>query len=202
MIGFLDYLKNSNVVNETNYSNFRYKLNTIMRGDAPREEANEFYYSILKGVSIKHTDELGKKWFEESKNTIDNFYIDSTLKEISRLKNDNVIIVIVTGSFRSLVTPLIDELHIDDQISAPLEIKNGRYTGHLTNIPTIGKGKSESIEKYCNINNIEIENCFAYGDDISDIPMLKAVGNPTLIAANQKTIAIAKDLGWKYIEAA
>jgi phosphoserine phosphatase len=74
-------------------------------------------------------------------------------------------------------------------------------TGEIDNPQTIGQGKAEAIASFLQQENGIARNCFGYGDDISDLPMLEAVGNAVAIGDDSELIALASVRGWKRLSA-
>jgi phosphoserine phosphatase len=61
------------------------------------------------------------------------------------------------------------------------EAENGIYTGKIIGALLHGREKAVAVKELANINNFDLENCYAYSDSHHDIPLLEAVGNPRVI---------------------
>jgi HAD superfamily phosphoserine phosphatase-like hydrolase len=108
----------------------------------------------------------------------------------------------VSGSFAALLAPLAEELGISAVIAAPLEIHDGLNTGRLSGKPTIGQGKAEGMLAFTRQHRLQPQHCYAYGDDISDIPMLENVGHPCMVNPVGLSRSICQQRNWNVIEAA
>lgn len=150
--------------------------------DIPRHELNRYYFSIYKGIEKKLVDEAAQSWFHTSEQ-VDGFYIQSSLNEIKRFKSKGYKVVLVSGSFLPLLLPMKEKIGFDDILCTIPECVNGKYTGELIGTPCIGSNKKDAILKYAIYNNIDLKDCWAFGDDDSDIPMLNTVGNGVRVSA-------------------
>jgi phosphoserine phosphatase len=75
--------------------------------------------------------------------------------------------------------------------------KTGRYTGDLRGPFVYGKGKVEAMRRYTDEHGIDLDASYAYSDSASDLPMLKAVGNPVVVNPDEALLAVAKAEGWR-----
>jgi phosphoserine phosphatase len=62
----------------------------------------------------------------------------------------------------------------------------------LTGEQTIGQGKARAVEGFWDRVGADARNSFAYGDDISDLPMLEAVGVPIVVAEGRGLEEVAE----------
>ncbi|KFX71181.1 hypothetical protein TMS3_0104410 [Pseudomonas taeanensis MS-3] len=202
MFSFLEFLIDELRIGESErVKAYRAQLQQMIAEDAPREAINRFYYSLYAGLDVELVARLGQQWYRLVRSRKDLFY-PRMLEEIRRHQQQGVRIVLVSGSFRAILQPLADELGIDDLIAAPLAVQQGCYTGELTGLPTIGQGKAAGILAYALEHPIDTADCYAYGDDISDIPMLESVGNPTTVNPDDTLRSICQQRRWPIIEAA
>ena len=84
-------------------------------------------------------------------------------------------------------------------LSTSMEVENECYTGRILTPQTIGAGKAEAIRIFLASVNGMAEHCYAYGDDISDLPMLQSVGKPTVVRGGRGLEQRAQELGWRII---
>ncbi|HEX3873000.1 MAG TPA: HAD-IB family hydrolase [Solirubrobacteraceae bacterium] len=88
-------------------------------------------------------------------------------------------VVLVTGALDFLVEPL---RHLaDDLIAARLIERRGAFTGELAEPPLTGDGRASTAARLAAEAGFELADCHAYGDSISDLPMLELVGHPFAI---------------------
>jgi fatty acyl-CoA reductase len=105
-------------------------------------------------------------------------------------------VVLVTGSIDFIVAPLAQELHVDDVLAARLVESNGRFTGELDGRPIVDEEKAVRVRRYAAENDIDLSRSYAYGDSISDLPMLAVVGLPQVVSPDGRLATVALQRGW------
>lgn len=163
-----------------------------------REVLNTLYYKNFRGTDRSEILKLISEWYRDISKT-HNFYLKDTLDILNEHRKQGVKTVLVSGSFDDLLTPISQHLKIDHCLSTDLEIKDGEYTGTIIPPQTIGAGKAEAIHAFAASHKINLGRCYAYGDDVSDIPMLKIVGSPVVVSSNPDLIKFASLNDWKII---
>ncbi len=53
------------------------------------------------------------------------------------------------------------------------------------------------LASYARRRNVELSRSYAYGDSISDLPMLEAVGNPVAVNPDKRLLAAAQERNWQ-----
>jgi phosphoserine phosphatase len=65
------------------------------------------------------------------------------------------------------------------------EVRDGVLTGGLLGGPMIGEGKRAAVRAVLRAHpEAAARDCYAYGDHISDLPMLAEVGHPVVVGAD------------------
>ncbi|MEY4323817.1 MAG: hypothetical protein RL410_1598 [Actinomycetota bacterium] len=104
-------------------------------------------------------------------------------------------VIIVSASGSEIVRPVATLLGADDVIATELEIFNGKYTGDI-HFYAYGDNKSIAMRDYAEKNGIDLQQSYAYSDSITDLPMLEAVGIPTVVNPDSALREIASERGW------
>jgi len=76
---------------------------------------------------------------------------------------------------------------------------DGRYTGHLNGPFVYGEGKVEAMSRFASEHEIDLDASYAYSDSASDMPMLRAVGNPVVVNPDEPLAEVAKAEGWRVL---
>jgi phosphoserine phosphatase len=63
-----------------------------------------------------------------------------------------------------------------------------------------GPNKSQWIRDYAAQHALNLENCWAYADSFSDLPMLSMVGRPCAVNPDFKLRAAARDFDWPVLD--
>ncbi|MCZ4324354.1 HAD family hydrolase [Pseudomonas anguilliseptica] len=202
MFSFLDYLIEALLITDLpRVKEYQTALRQMITNEQPREAINSFYYRIYEGLDVERVRELGRDWYAQVSRD-NNLFFARMREEISWHQRQGASIVLVSGSFAAILEPLAEELGADFLIAAPLEILNGRYTGHLTGHPSIGQGKADAVQAFIREHQLLAQRCYAYGDDISDIPMLEQVGYPVMVNPDANSRSLCQQRNWNIIEAA
>ena len=86
-----------------------------------------------------------------------------------------------------------------DGIGTVSEVADGRYTGALSGPFCYGDGKVEAITALAQWEGFDLQQCYAYSDSISDVPMLEAVGHPVAVNPDAKLERIARRHNWPVV---
>lgn len=177
--------------------NFWFK--SLMKLGISRKYINKAYYRQFKGKKASEVEALGREWFELHKISR-SFFNAEVIDELKKHQLNKARVIFVSGSFSACVNPIADYFEVDDVLATNLE-KNGEfYTGNIILPQTIGKGKAKAVSLFLNrVGNFNLENSYAYGDHMSDLDMLKLVGNPVVVAGDESLEDYAKNSGWKII---
>ena len=84
--------------------------------------------------------------------------------------------VMITAAAEPFVRPFAPLFDI--LIGAELEERDGRYTGFMSQPPLVGEARAAWLKRYATENDIDLRYSYAYADSYSDLPLLRAVGNP------------------------
>jgi len=173
-----------------------------MHANASWEQLNRLYYQHFAGRKVADVKSCGEQWFRSMQNRHAGFFHPVPLAELRYHQYMGHEVVFVSGSFPALLRPIADHLGVRQILATTLEIKGGCYTGAILPPQTIGEGKAEAIRLFLDATGGVASECFAYGDDISDVPMLEAVGNPVVVSGGRNLERHAINMGWKVISPA
>ncbi len=170
---------------------------TRLRGeDAPWELLNRRYYAHFAGRAVTEVEDAGEAWFQHLETTVPGLFHAPIVAELRRHQVAGEEPVFVSGSFPALLAPVADRLGVHHTLSTTMEIAAGRYTGGILPPQTIGAGKATAVRNFLDQRGVPAAECFAYGDDISDLPMLALVGHPRVVSGGRGLAAHAATVGW------
>ena len=87
---------------------------------------------------------------------------------------------------------------MDGGIGTAYEVgEDGLFTGELGGAFMYGEGKVEAMREYASEHGIDLGVSYAYSDSASDLPMLRAVGNPVVVNPDETLARIAHENGWR-----
>jgi HAD superfamily hydrolase (TIGR01490 family) len=108
-------------------------------------------------------------------------------------------VVIVSASGEEIVAPIAKALGATHAMATRMVVDDGRYTGEVA-FYCYGEGKVEAIRELAARENYALEHCYAYSDSVTDLPMLEAVGHPTVVNPDRALRKDATARGWQVLE--
>ena len=103
--------------------------------------------------------------------------------------------LLITGALEFAVDalrPLFDEI-----IAAEMSVRpDGTYSGEMVQVPPTGETRAQILAEYCAAGGFRLDECVAYADSTSDLPLLEAVGFPVAVNPETRLAAIARKRGW------
>lgn len=109
-------------------------------------------------------------------------------------------VYIVTAAAEGLAQLLARVMTFDGAIGSHLsEVEDGVYTGRATGAFLYGEAKAEAIREMAEEHGLDLSASFAYSDSVSDLPMLRVVGNPVAVNPDKELRTIARESGWEIL---
>jgi len=151
-----------------------------------RADANRAYYRAWRGEPVAAVEEWARRWFTE-RSAAEGFYVREVAAELRGHRAAGASIALVSGSFRPLLEPIAEAVGAEHVLCARPERCGRVYTGALVGPPVIGEEKRrlvrELLDRYAHIDPAD---CYGYGDDASDLPMLAEVGHAVLVGGGAR----------------
>src|SRR6185503_20638355 len=105
---------------------------------------------------------------------------------------------IVSAAGDGVVGHLAHVLGMDGGIGTKYEVDDeGAFTGRFDGPFVYGPGKVEAMKAFAAGHGIDLDASYAYSDSLSDLPMLRAVGNPVAVNPDPPLAAIAREESWQ-----
>ena len=106
--------------------------------------------------------------------------------EFHKKRGDRIFIVTSTCDY--IVEHVALLLGIGDYIAAPMEKVDGRLTGKQSGIVPYQEDKVKRINEILKKDNLSLEDSYAYGDSINDLPMLMMCTHRFAVDPNEKLL--------------
>ncbi|WP_265283743.1 HAD family hydrolase [Verminephrobacter aporrectodeae] len=164
---------------------------------APRVVINRLYYFFWRGTSANAVATAAAEWVV-LRTTEPNFFLRPTVAALAMHRQRGDRIVLVSGSFPAVLEPLRIQLGADDLLCTRPRIVNGRLTGWVEQ-PMIGANKARAARYLMARGGINPLACAAYGDHLSDLPLLELVGHPGVVPHDPSLVAIARARNWRIL---
>ncbi|KYF74874.1 haloacid dehalogenase [Sorangium cellulosum] len=111
-------------------------------------------------------------------------------------------VVLISGALDFLMELLAEHLGATGIIANRLEVKDGFATGKLLRPVVAGPEKARLIREHAHAHGHNLDECFAYSDSYSDVPMLSVVGYPAAVNPDRKLKLLAQAYHWPILHLA
>ena len=172
----------------------RQRERLVLNG-ANRLLVNAGFFKEFQGHRQTDVRSAATDWFEQVCKA-PGFFIKPVLAVLHQHQRDGIAPVFVSGSSVDILQPLADMLKVAHVLANRQEVDGGRYTGRLIPPQTIAVGKRDAVQAFLLDHGAAASSCYGYGDHVSDLPLLEAVGHPNVVANDRDLVAIARERGW------
>jgi HAD superfamily hydrolase (TIGR01490 family) len=108
-------------------------------------------------------------------------------------------LLIITATNQFLTKPIAEMLQVDNLIATEPEIRDGRYTGRVSGLPSYREGKVTRLKAWLKEQALTLETSWFYSDSHNDIPLLEQVTHPVAVDPDDKLDTHARANGWTII---
>ena len=147
------------------------------------------YVPSIVGLKRDHITHIANKVVEQKGDRVYTF----TRDKIKEHRKNGDYVIAISGSPSELVTEMAQKYQFDDFRGTVYKVdEDDCYTGELIPMwdsPSKRKAISELSEKY----DLNLENCYAYGDTTGDFTMFKLVGHPYAINPTRSLLKMIKE---------
>jgi HAD superfamily hydrolase (TIGR01490 family) len=175
-------------------------LRTHCENTNSRRVINLRYYELFAGRQVDEVQRCAQAW-ASGKIADPTSWVKHVVAEMQSLRDRGIQPVLVSGSFVEALQPIAQHLGVHHILATRLLHDGVRYCGRIKPPPTIGPGKADAIRQFAIEQAVDLESCWAYGDDISDLDMLEAVGNPVAVVGDPLLQRAANERAWRHISA-
>ena len=120
------------------------------------------------------------------------------LDEVHRHQDEDRATFIVSAAGNDLVRALAAVLGMEGGIGTRWAVgTDGKYTGEMDGPFVYGKGKVEAMRRFAAKHDIDMDASYAYSDSVSDLPMLRSVGNAVVVNPDADLLEIARQEEWQ-----
>lgn len=128
-------------------------------------------------------------------NIVDPLVYDEAVDLIEQHQFAGRDVIIVSTSGAEVVAPIGEMLGADRVIATRMEIVDGKYTGEI-DYYAYSETKAEAIRELAAAEGYDLDQCFAYSDSVTDVPMLEAVGHAHAVNPDKDLRRIAEKNEW------
>jgi HAD superfamily hydrolase (TIGR01490 family) len=158
-----------------------------------RRVFNELLYSSYEGMSEDRLVLLADEAFDK---VIKPSIYPSARDLVKSNLDRGCAVVLVSGALDFIVKLLAEHLGNVELIANRLEMKDGYATGKLLKPVVAGPEKARLIRDHARANGHDLDDCYAFSDSYSDLPMLSVVGHPAAVNPDARLKLLAKAYAW------
>jgi HAD superfamily hydrolase (TIGR01490 family) len=108
-------------------------------------------------------------------------------------------VVVVSASGEEMVQPIAAALGAEHSASTRMAVADGRYTGEI-DFYCYGEGKAVAARALAQDEGYRLDDCYAYSDSITDLPLLELVGHPHAVNPDRALRRAARAHGWPVLD--
>jgi HAD superfamily hydrolase (TIGR01490 family) len=175
------------------YENLRFRLrgSTDDRADEVRKRVGE----MIAGVPVRDLQRLSPRVLA---GVLPRLY-PQMLERAYAHQDAGVPVYILTAASQEMADLLAHVLAFDGGLGSRSEIVDGRYTGRPAGPFNYREGKVVAMRELAEREAIDLGASYAYSDSESDLPMLRAVGQPVVVNPDAELRRIAAREGWEVL---
>jgi HAD superfamily hydrolase (TIGR01490 family) len=162
-----------------------------------RRMFNELLYSAYAGMSEDRLFLLADEVFD---NVLRPSLYPAAQELVDKSRSAGHEVVYVSGALDCVVERLAHHLGGGEVIANRLEMKNGIATGKLIKPIVAGPTKARLVSDHARSHGFDLDDCFAFSDSYSDVPMLSVVGHPAAVNPDKRLSLLAKAYAWPSFE--
>ena len=158
-----------------------------------RRMFNELLFASYEGMTEDRLVLLAGEGFEKGiRPSLYPYAVDL----VSKSRDAGHEIVLVSGALEPILELVAEHVGGATIIGNRLEIKNGICTGKLLKPVIAGPEKARVVREHARANGHDLDDCFAFSDSYSDVPMLSVVGHPAAVNPDKRLALLAKAYDW------
>lgn len=158
-----------------------------------RRTFNELLFSTYEGMSEDRLVLLADEVFEAR---ILPFLHEDAPDLVQKSRDIGHEIVLVSGALDVVLQPLADYLGGCTLIANRLEMKDRIATGKLLKPVVAGPEKARLLRQHAREHGHDLDDCYAFSDSYSDVPMLSVVGHPAAVNPDARLGLLARAYSW------
>ncbi|ARF13393.1 HAD family hydrolase [Sporosarcina ureae] len=172
----------------------RYKLK-ILPESVMKERSMHLYLKALDSLTMTELHEF----FKGMHNVMMPDFNEQVINRLAKHRKDGYHVLLVSGAYTPFLKAVTSHLIFDRIIGTEIP-SNGEHLAMDQPLLHIqGTRKNEQIYQALLGKTIDWDNSFAYGDSISDLPVLEIVGSPVAVRPDEKLATVAKQRNWEIL---
>ena len=172
----------------------RYKLKLLPESEM-KERSMRLYLEALDSLTLTEL----KQYFKGMQDDMLPDFNSLVVSRLSQHQKDGYHVLLVSGAYTPFLKAVTSHLTFDNIIGTDVPTIGEKISMEQPFLHIQGQRKNEQISNVLQDKTIDWDNSFAYGDSISDLPVLEQVGFPVAVRPDEKLAAIAKKRKWQIL---
>lgn len=172
----------------------RYKLK-ILPESVMKERSMRLYLQALDSLTMTELNE----YFTNMHNVMIPDFNEQVVNRLAEHQKDGYHVLLVSGAYTPFLKAVTSHLTFDEIIGTDIPSNGDQLAMDQPFLHIQGKRKNEQIDHALQGATVDWDNSFAYGDSISDLPVLDQVGHPVAVRPDEKLTAVAKQRNWEIL---
>ncbi len=198
-----EYVVKKGLVDETSYRQANKEFyNQYIAGTLNATKYNEFVATFLTTQTMEDLLALRADFIKtEVKPHIRPKGLDAIAKHINN--GDEVVIISATNDFVVGGIAQVFAIDMANVLATPLEVKNNRYTGKLSDKPNFQDGKIYHLNKWLDAKKqqgVVFDKSYGYSDSKNDIPLLEWADVAICVTPDDVLKEKAEQVGWQVLD--
>lgn len=160
------------------------------------EQMRAYMSELVSGWEVEKVQAIVAETLDQ---IVDPIVYEEAVTLIAEHKAAGDDIIIISSSGTDVVEPIGHRLGADLAIGTQVGVEDGKYTGEIV-FYAYGEGKAQAMRELASERGYDLEQCSAYTDSHTDLPMLEAVGFPHAVNPDDDLRAIAAERGWPILD--
>ena len=156
------------------------------------EKMRQFMSQLCTGWDVDTVKEIVAETLNQ---IVDPIVYDEAVTLIEEHSTAGRDVIIVSTSGSEVVEPIGWLLGADRVIATRLEVVDGKYTGNI-DYYAFAEEKARAIRELAVLDGYDLQDCYAYSDSVTDVPMLEAVGHAFAVNPDKELRKVALARGW------
>lgn len=172
----------------------RYKLK-ILPESVMKERSMHIYLKALDSLTITELQEF----FKSMHTVMMPDFNEQVINRLAKHRSDGYHVLLVSGAYTPFLKAVTSHLTFDQIIGTDIPSNGEQLAMDQPLLHIQGTRKNEQIYQALHGETIDWDSSFAYGDSISDLPVLEKVGFPVAVRPDEKLTAVAKQRNWEIL---
>ena len=162
-----------------------------------RKKFNEELFALFAGMSEDRIRLLAEEAFDSG---MRRSLYTAGRDLVKRAQAEGLEVVFVSGCLDVIIERLADMLGVETFFANKLEFHDHVATGRLLPPVVAGAEKARILREHAASKGHALDECWAYADSASDIPMLSVVGKPTAVNPDARLEQTALGMSWPVLK--